>query len=36
MLLTIPAGEFVLHPFEPAVSEHELYLKLFVTSSGGW
>jgi hypothetical protein len=27
---------FVLAPFERSASEHELYLRLFLTTSGGW
>ena len=31
-----PKGDPVVAPFERSLSEHELYLKLFLTSSGGW
>jgi hypothetical protein len=29
-------GGPMVKPFERCPSEHELYLKLFVASSGGW
>jgi hypothetical protein len=26
----------MIRPFERSISEHELYLRLFLTTSGGW
>ncbi|MBI1904147.1 MAG: hypothetical protein HYS13_23885 [Planctomycetia bacterium] len=29
-------GNRMLKPFERPITDHELYLKLFITTSGGW
>jgi hypothetical protein len=31
-----PVGEQMLKPFEKPISEIDLYLRLFITTSGGW